>query len=297
MATNYIQYPSAGVQLTFTNSLVNNSGSISLVNDSVSPGNSEYYGTNSSGIKGFFPLPVAPASANPALSNLASVAINTSLLPGVSATIDLGSSSKLFRTLYLSGQGLGESGSVGAPAWSFTADPSSGLYFADGGAFPAMAQGGVDVVWFTASGGQMKLSAPDATRFSQTYFGFNNSNQNIGIAAFANMTLDANNGNTELGLTGSHIYVFGVPLLMDNSGSEVSLIWQVDNVADIGSSDGGTTLHRPKVAYVGSYLNLGTIAAASVPNAPSGTQSLFLDSSNSNKLSRKDSAGTVVVIG
>lgn len=39
--------------------------------------------------------------ANTALSNLASVAINTSLLPGANNTIDLGSSSFAFRTAYL----------------------------------------------------------------------------------------------------------------------------------------------------------------------------------------------------
>ena len=41
------------------------------------------------------------AGANTALSNLASVAINTSLLPGANNTIDLGSSSFAFRTAYL----------------------------------------------------------------------------------------------------------------------------------------------------------------------------------------------------
>lgn len=41
------------------------------------------------------------AGANAALSNLASVAINTSLLPGASNSIDLGSTTKLFRAAYI----------------------------------------------------------------------------------------------------------------------------------------------------------------------------------------------------
>ncbi len=43
------------------------------------------------------------SGANTALSNLASVAINTSLLPGTTNNIDLGSSTKLWKTLYLGG--------------------------------------------------------------------------------------------------------------------------------------------------------------------------------------------------
>jgi hypothetical protein len=40
-----------------TNSLTTSGGSIQLVNDSASPGNSYYYGTNTSGTKGWFSLP------------------------------------------------------------------------------------------------------------------------------------------------------------------------------------------------------------------------------------------------
>ena len=43
--------------LTFSQSVVNSSGAIALSGDSSSPGDSYYYGTNSSGTKGFFSLP------------------------------------------------------------------------------------------------------------------------------------------------------------------------------------------------------------------------------------------------
>lgn len=40
--------------LTFSKSILNTSGDVTLVNDATSPGNSYYYGTNSSGTKGYF---------------------------------------------------------------------------------------------------------------------------------------------------------------------------------------------------------------------------------------------------
>src|ERR1700722_15911037 len=45
--------------LSFIYSLVNTAGSVSLVGDANSPGNTNYYGTNSSGTKGFYALSVA----------------------------------------------------------------------------------------------------------------------------------------------------------------------------------------------------------------------------------------------
>ena len=46
-----------GTSLTFSDSLVNNSGTVTLVNDSASPGNSKYYGTNSGGTLGYYSIP------------------------------------------------------------------------------------------------------------------------------------------------------------------------------------------------------------------------------------------------
>jgi hypothetical protein len=46
-----------GTSYTFQYSLTESAGAVNLVNDSATPGNNKYYGTNSSGTKGFFDLP------------------------------------------------------------------------------------------------------------------------------------------------------------------------------------------------------------------------------------------------
>jgi hypothetical protein len=65
--------------LVFSDSLVNSAGTVTLVNDSATPGNSQYYGTNSGGTLGYFSLPAS--GANITLSNLTSpTAINQNLI-------------------------------------------------------------------------------------------------------------------------------------------------------------------------------------------------------------------------
>lgn len=51
-----------GGSLIFADSLVNTAGTVTLVNDSASPGNSMYYGTNSGGTKGFFSVSAGSGS-------------------------------------------------------------------------------------------------------------------------------------------------------------------------------------------------------------------------------------------
>lgn len=53
-ATDYGVFSGKQDALTFSDSLVNTAGTVTLVNDSASPGNSFYYGTDSSGTKGYF---------------------------------------------------------------------------------------------------------------------------------------------------------------------------------------------------------------------------------------------------
>jgi hypothetical protein len=52
-------YQTGGASLSFANSIVNTSNTVTLVNDSATPGNSKYYGTNSGGTRGYFSLPAA----------------------------------------------------------------------------------------------------------------------------------------------------------------------------------------------------------------------------------------------
>jgi hypothetical protein len=59
-----------GVTYTFQYSLTESAGNVNLVNDSATPGNSKYYGTNSSGTKGFFDLPSGGGGTTPVDSTL-----------------------------------------------------------------------------------------------------------------------------------------------------------------------------------------------------------------------------------
>ena len=104
--------------LTFSDSLVNTSGTVTLVGDTASPSTSQYYGTNSLGALGYYNIPGA-TGANAALSNLSAVAINASLLPGSNNSIDLGSASLDWAHLYVGTQvfapliaGLGSTGTT-----------------------------------------------------------------------------------------------------------------------------------------------------------------------------------------
>lgn len=60
-----LDIPGSGIQATlaFSESLVNTAGTVTLVNDSTTPGNSKYYGTDSGGVKGFFTF--SGTGANP----------------------------------------------------------------------------------------------------------------------------------------------------------------------------------------------------------------------------------------
>lgn len=69
VGSSWIEISGGGGSYTFADSLVNNSGTVTLVNDSASPGDSQYYGTNSGGTLGYFPLPTPSASASPGGSN------------------------------------------------------------------------------------------------------------------------------------------------------------------------------------------------------------------------------------
>lgn len=90
----------SGSAPTFAQSLVNTSGTVTLVNDTASPGNNKYYGTNGSGVRGWLSSATV-TGANAALSNLVSVAINSDLLSGATNTINLGSITNAFKTLSL----------------------------------------------------------------------------------------------------------------------------------------------------------------------------------------------------
>ncbi len=139
MSTSYIQYPSAGPTLTFIDSLVDNSGIISLVGDTATPGNNAYYGTNGVGALGFYSLSASYANVN--LSNLDSpTAINVNL------NMDSGTVIML------------DMGSVAAPSINFGTSSPWGLYGVASGDGVGIVQGGIEYIRFYQDGSNTYLA-------------------------------------------------------------------------------------------------------------------------------------------
>lgn len=87
----YSQVTGTPTPLVFADSLVNTSGTVTLVNDTATPGASQYYGTNASSVLGYYALPSISGFANTSLSNLATTSINADLIPNTTYTRNLGS--------------------------------------------------------------------------------------------------------------------------------------------------------------------------------------------------------------
>lgn len=68
--TGTISFDGSGFELplTFSDSVIRTVNDVTLVNDSASPGNSMYYGTDGTGTKGFFLLPATPATVTHAVT-------------------------------------------------------------------------------------------------------------------------------------------------------------------------------------------------------------------------------------
>lgn len=133
-----------------------------------------------------------------------------------------------------------------------------------------------------------------------------------------NLVLDCASGSvvriTEGGTTVCDIYDsagtrhidFGAATIIDNTASFIAVRASSSYVALEGNdvylnadtihfrSEAGTT--RAQIVNTG-VLVLPVIAAASVSSPSAGSYALFFDSSNSDKLSKKSSGGTVTVIG
>jgi hypothetical protein len=69
-STDWTTFNGKQSALTFANSIQNTSGTVNLVGDSTSPGNSFYYGTNSGGTKGFYVLPAASGTSTPTANSI-----------------------------------------------------------------------------------------------------------------------------------------------------------------------------------------------------------------------------------
>lgn len=173
------------------------------------------------------------SGANTALSNLASVAINTSLLPSVADTIDLGSGTNQWRDIYLSRNLLASDGTVITPSITFLNDNSSGLYLRGGGGFSATALGTLSAS-FTSNGILLSngalLSSDGATSLILAY--------DSNVTTYLEIGATTANINVASSLVGQ----------FDNSltaGDTRFLLWDVDSGAlqrvTVGAADSGGT--------------------------------------------------------
>ena len=90
------------------------------------------------------------SGATTALDNLAAVAINTDLLPGMDGTIDLGTSGFRFKDIYSSGSYFAADGSASSPVYTTLSDTTRGVFFPSPGEV-GISVGSTEVVRFRAS--------------------------------------------------------------------------------------------------------------------------------------------------
>jgi hypothetical protein len=94
--------------LTFPKSIVNSSGAVSLVNDMTSPGNSQYYGTNGSGVRGFFAIPAGASLPDPVTPTHGGSGANLSSTGGAHKVVQQTSVGADFTVAQLSSTDLGD---------------------------------------------------------------------------------------------------------------------------------------------------------------------------------------------
>jgi putative lipoic acid-binding regulatory protein len=90
---------------TFADSIVNTSGTVTLVNDNNSPGDSYYYGTDASGTKGFFVLPVSGSGIDQ-LTGDVTAGPGTGSQAATLATVNSSPGTYVNATITVNGKGL-----------------------------------------------------------------------------------------------------------------------------------------------------------------------------------------------
>ena len=84
----YSQITGTPTSLVFSDSLVNTSGTVTLVNDSASPGASKYYGTNASSVLGYYTFPSSENAINQLTGDvLAGPTVGSQSVPATIASI------------------------------------------------------------------------------------------------------------------------------------------------------------------------------------------------------------------
>jgi len=261
-------------------------------------------------------------AASKALSNLASVAINTSLLPGTTNSIDLGSTSEYWRNAYVKTQFIAgqATGTVSAPAYSFVGGTDKGML--DAGPELGFAYGGVLRMYLDSTTLHMRVGQQFQSGNGITFNG--SSSGSVSIAAPAtigspySLALPTAQGAVNSLLrndgSGNLSWVAQFPLLQPTGLSvpqyssagdsttglnivpaEIDIYRSGNNEMFLDSS--GFTVRVPLSltnSFGGGTLRMVEVAAPAAPAA--GSQILYIDST-SHQLCRKNSSGTVVVIG
>ncbi len=87
-SANFTTFNNKQSALTFSDSLVNSYGTVTLVNDSATPGNTKYYGTNGSGSLGFYSI---PATGVTSVSGSSPIVSSGGATPTISCNVASGS--------------------------------------------------------------------------------------------------------------------------------------------------------------------------------------------------------------
>ena len=233
--------------------------------------------------------------ANAALSNLTSVAINTSLLPGTTNSIDLGSSGEKWANIYFGTQILGPNGSTSVPSYSFSSSTSTGMY--------SSATNNID---FSINGsnllnlksGTMTLGQGTVSGNAQMVFAASNVSSSlwpsVGLHSAANLytNIPYNSGNSvyliEANLSsgvgywwfGSGDAGFGVGTRGQMASEFSDWVMHPDNTYDIGYDQ--SAFNRPRNIYFGTQ-TLGVNGTASLPShsfSSNPSSGVYYDSTN-----------------
>jgi fibronectin-binding autotransporter adhesin len=257
--------------------------------------------------------------ANTALSNLGSVAINTSLLPG-SATIDLGSSSAPFRNLYVAGSSATpatnnfEITGTATAARSITLPDANGTICLDTSSSCGFASGSGTA--FLQNGNSFGGAANLGTNDSNSLNFLTDGTTHVTIDSSGNTTFDGNvavNGGT-LSSSGALTVTPGGALTVGATGQSFTLQGNssstitATNIGDATTLDFATptadVTYQLQTATAGTYdvcttagNCVGVGGSVSTAGGTAGTIAVFTGSDGIGNSLVSESAGTVTVNG
>lgn len=231
--------------LTFINSIVNSGGNVSLVNDNSTPGNSQYYGTNTGGTKGFYSLPTV-VSGN--LTDSSGSADGITVVGGTGAVLGAGTSISQAQS------SSSQNGYLSFTDWSTFNAKQSALTFSNS---------------LVNNTGTVTL-VNDSTPTADQYYGTNGSSvlgyHNLPVVVSSNLT-DSTSGADGISITGGTGAVLGFG---------TSIAQRQANGADNGylsSTDWNTFNNKQStLTFVRSIANSGGTVALVNDSVPTASQ-------------------------